>query len=289
MAHKNPFEVLGLTPSAMRGLRDEQVKVLLKHVMRGLQAVHHPDVGGRDEKMAEINKAISDLKDPKVFSSLRKEYLKSTPSRKRMESLEIELAHTNELLFGQVSVLWDYFMCLFGSEDSPNIFNLKDVYVSDTIHSHNRAIHSKIDPDGRILRGEVYILNVENAIPKRRYVERKGRNKPVEIYKEVAYPTKRLIGSISDNVVTALGGLPGLLLLLQGQITSNDGVLRMQGCGGKKRNMKWFENYVAVEHFKVIMPHLSPFVSSYSHLFAVNDVESEKPYITLEGRVIKGL
>lgn len=57
MEIKNPFNVLGLPPTAT----DDDIKV----AYRRLAQENHPDRGGDAARMGEINKARDDLADPK--------------------------------------------------------------------------------------------------------------------------------------------------------------------------------------------------------------------------------
>lgn len=289
---KNPFEILGLSPSAMRGIRNEQIRIILKHQLRGLQAVHHPDMGGRPERMADVNKAMEELKDPVMFDIFKKKYLKITPMQKKVALVEEELVSTNKLLSDQLGVLWNYLFCIYRIEKESNIFQLNDVYINDSVETRNFACANRggsTDLGGREIRaGQVYILDVEDGVFRKRYVKRGRMDKLVEVYEDKKYPHKKLVGAIDDKSVGLLGGLNNLLLLLSGHSEPVFGQQKVNGRRYTRKQTHLFENRIAMENFICVMAHLTPKFSNGSLLFALNTFPEEKPFISLEGKVIHG-
>ncbi len=89
--NKNPFDVLGIAPSAIRGMNDDQIVVFIKGVARELLKIYHPDKskGTRAEKRTvEINIAMEQLdrsKYPEAFEQWKKSFLKKTPMTKKLD------------------------------------------------------------------------------------------------------------------------------------------------------------------------------------------------------------
>lgn len=89
MTQDNPFRVLGLDPSALRGLTDVQIARLVKGVYKALQGVHHPDVGGKLARSVAINKAYESLdpetRVPVVYEAAKQQFLKPGSAQRRIE------------------------------------------------------------------------------------------------------------------------------------------------------------------------------------------------------------
>ena len=99
---KNPFSVLGLDPSALRGLTDQQVEELVKKMAKIMQTFCHPDIAKNPVLRArsiEINRAIELLnrkKYPDAWDEYKRSFLKKTPLRKRIEQLSDLIAKSEK-------------------------------------------------------------------------------------------------------------------------------------------------------------------------------------------------
>ena len=91
MKKTNPFYALGLDPSALSGLTDAQIDVLVKGVAHTMQKICHPDVTASKKmhkKSRAINEAIALLdrkKYPEGFQSWKQDFCKKTPMKKKLD------------------------------------------------------------------------------------------------------------------------------------------------------------------------------------------------------------
>lgn len=89
---KSPFETLGLLPSLVGRLGDDQLVELVRDAARALQLVHHPDKSGGDAfKSAMINQAATALGTSGAVKDSKKEYAESGPGQKEIDEAETEL------------------------------------------------------------------------------------------------------------------------------------------------------------------------------------------------------
>jgi len=76
----NPFTVLGISATAIRGLKDEQTATLVKAMHRALSLIHHPDRGGKQTKFRALQEAVEELDwdgNPEQFRYYREQLLRS--------------------------------------------------------------------------------------------------------------------------------------------------------------------------------------------------------------------
>lgn len=90
---KNPFEVLGLAPAAIRGLRAEQILMLVQDVWKAQMKVFSAGVlaeGAESQKMRDLNSAHDELdysNNPERFEYWRREFVKPKQTKQK-ESAE---------------------------------------------------------------------------------------------------------------------------------------------------------------------------------------------------------
>ncbi len=285
---KNPFEVIGVAPSAIRGLSSEQIRSILKHLVRGQRAAHHPDHGGDNEKVRAVNNAYRSLEGVRAFARHKAAYLKQTPLNRRISELEEELQLSGTLLLEQAGHLWSYLMALYArspESDEASIFHARNVYVSDPLQQLIRAIARPTYISSKIEKGMVYLLDSCEGIPRRRYIKQENKNTPAEEYSDELFKEKRLVGCLPREAIKKLGGKGAVLLLLQGHVETlaKKGVMKVTG----NARDEVLQNQIHLEHFKAVIPHLSPKIKPESFLFAVNLQGPSAPFISLEGLVIK--
>lgn len=85
----NPFETLGLTPSAIEGLSNRQIFQLAGAVYRSLCEIHDPENGGLKRRFQAIAEAWIALNDCETFFRVKEEYL--TPTEDEIAALKKEL------------------------------------------------------------------------------------------------------------------------------------------------------------------------------------------------------
>lgn len=114
--NKNPFSVLGLAPSALDGLNDIQIDILVTRFAKIMQLLHHPDTSKKKStaKSIAISKAVEALdrkKYPEAFRHWKESFLKKTPMVKKIEDAEtlaknyhvdfVELSRVTAALLGR--------------------------------------------------------------------------------------------------------------------------------------------------------------------------------------------
>ncbi len=89
---KNPFESIGLLPSLVANLNEEELRHVVRVLGKGLKMAFHPDTGkGNAERLMEVKSALSELEDPAVFSESKSEYEKSPAGESMKKALFEEL------------------------------------------------------------------------------------------------------------------------------------------------------------------------------------------------------
>ena len=97
LSEKNPFEILGLNPSAIKGLPDEKVWELVKSMYRSLIKIHHVDAGGTEVRNKELSEAFGILENPEFYTYWKSLFLlPKQEQRKRniktVESISTEIS-----------------------------------------------------------------------------------------------------------------------------------------------------------------------------------------------------
>lgn len=95
----NPFVVLGLTPGAIAGLTDDQIKLLVKDVYVSQSAIHAPENGGLKRRCQAIQEAWIALNDHETFTKAKEAYLVSEDDQvarleRQVRSLRVQLGDT---------------------------------------------------------------------------------------------------------------------------------------------------------------------------------------------------
>lgn len=107
MAEKNPFLVLGFSPSAFDGLLDPDIRALVRAQYRVLVALHHPDRKGDPERFKVIQEAMDKLEADFEFAEWKKKFLRPN---KRLEELQRELIDARKavnLSRGALAHFWE--------------------------------------------------------------------------------------------------------------------------------------------------------------------------------------
>jgi len=85
---KNPFQVLGLDIRELKGLKIDQLQLIIESQYRALQKIHHPDHGGSGEKSRLLNLAKSELATEDGLNQWLASSLKKSKSSKLETDLE---------------------------------------------------------------------------------------------------------------------------------------------------------------------------------------------------------
>lgn len=92
----NPFETLGLAPSALEGISDDDVMQLARDVFKSLCEIHDPKHGGLKRRHQAILEAWAALNDHETFLKVKEDYL--TSKEDKVAALEKELRRARVLL-----------------------------------------------------------------------------------------------------------------------------------------------------------------------------------------------
>lgn len=296
MTEKNPFEVLGIAPSVLRGLRNEQARQLVKSMQRGLQAIHHPDRGGKAEKMVAINNAVMMLEDERAFTDFKRKYLASTPMQKKIGELELTLQQSDRTVIAMYDAALLSLNCAFGIDARPNVFTCDRMYVRELVEAKNGQRHlgpahsvrlrETDEYSGLIQKGEVYRLSIASGVPTQTLFVRKNRREPVHVAETRVLPHKRMMGTISDTDILALNGYDGIVALLSGG-TPVPSTRHLTSSTTRSMSPGLFANKVTLQQFRTIYPYISPVIQVDGFLFAMNFPPGEDAFISLDGRVMR--
>ena len=120
MSERNPFTVLGFSPDIFRGLDNDGIQNVIRHHVKVLSSLHHPDRGGGAARFKEIRDAAERLEEEfefefwkKQFLRSRKDILKEVETERRAS--KVDLGDVSDSLFriwqafaeGQQVVRWE--------------------------------------------------------------------------------------------------------------------------------------------------------------------------------------
>ncbi len=101
---KNPFTTLGIDPSVVSGLTDDQIEILIRGVAKTLQKICHPDKTNNKtlrKRSNKINLAIEQLnreKYPEGFDYWKKKFLTKSSMKKKTERTNLEIEKLSQNL-----------------------------------------------------------------------------------------------------------------------------------------------------------------------------------------------
>tara|TARA_B100001989_G_scaffold252586_1_gene235219 strand:- start:881 stop:1789 length:909 start_codon:yes stop_codon:yes gene_type:complete len=290
MASNNPFAIIGLSPDAMRGLSNAQIKKVIKNLVRGLQSVHHEDVGGKPGKMSEINVAVDALSDPKAFDRYKKKYLHKSPQKKKISELENQLRETEKASLEEANRLWAYITTLTGHNiyEGATIVSARNVYVSDDVTQIKRRFLRGTDwhkMDSQIEAYTFYRMSIETGVLTKEFLQQSSPTSPVEIFltRNESSDERVIVGCLSESEIRKLGGRESVLFLLQGaREIPNEGIAKLSGLARDRI----ITNEYHVDNFKVILPLLSPEITIGGMLFSLVINPNGLNHIEYDGRVV---
>jgi len=276
---KNPFEVLGFNPEIIRGLSTEDVLKLIKPQYRVLQSIYHPDkTKTRDDKKSkEINGAYELLQNPEMFKYFKEKFLKRSPLRKRISDLEKEIISTGETTDCFYKQIISYLGNYAGS-DKVTVFNIAPCRLKmlDYVLMLNRNIHLNMGKGKKDLFYDL-IIRKNGGLARKRG-------------KEVTeYPDKRLVGTISEEIVRSkrFGNIRKILNLAQQIWTYEDArVGRTAFPMRKVKESAIYDGHITTVSFQSIMPLITPEIKNSQYLFSINR-EKGKTYFAFEGKILK--
>tara|TARA_Y100000310_G_C20567178_1_gene756098 strand:+ start:101 stop:961 length:861 start_codon:yes stop_codon:yes gene_type:complete len=277
MASKNPFLVLGLNPSLVKSLSNENLQRILKSNYRNLQMIYHPDkFNGSDKKSKELSEAYEILSsaDNQVFDYFKNKLTKKGKNKQEKEIEELE--QKNKILSKSIT---NYFN---GLTNESNVFNSGPCKL--LMYDYAKAVNFSMF--NRMKQSSKEELSYNLIIDKNNNLFRKeGRNR-------IALKDKTLIGCISDETAVGNRGIKSILRKAVEIYTGDDkkinfARIRGERFSGKVDNVETriYENKINPENFKEIFPLLTPEMSKYSYLFSINRDEDGGNFYSIDGRI----
>lgn len=300
---QNPFTVLGLCPSILRGLGAESVRKLVKNQFLTLSMIHHPDRGGRASVFNKLNEANEELSSTESFEYWLRRFLKKKKDRlvdleNQVLDLSQELAESYEKflyllavssgqLSGSVSVLrnkrllvGDTLKAFNYSRSSMEANKLAGGSTFSLVSGANESFELIILPDGSLKKVLVEKKYVEKdqekdlkKLPKGWYTIRGGKNKSYRWErsgKETDLNLK-LIGMISLTEVQNKAPQIARFKALFDGVSSNQEAFEQSEIG------------FSVEQLAPYAPYVHPFFRIHDVLIAVKS--EEKPLLVVLGQV----
>ena len=278
----NPFYILGFNPDLLRGLEDEQILNLIKSQYRGLQIIYHPDrTGGSDEKSKQIGAAYSALGSIESVQKYKKEFLRKIHLNQKISELEESLNEERLRRYQVVEKLAEYLQSFSDSHEN-SVFNIGPCVLKMQDYASGLRVSTFMRSVKRKGVGSLWY----DLIVRKNGTLLKRKNR-----KTIASLDKTLVGVVDDKTSALNGGFKNVLRLSQKIWTPEDEHLRRKLLGTNApsypRQISEFENQISMGGFQEIMMLLTPRISEYSLLFALNNPRDREPYFSVEGIVIK--
>ena len=286
----NPLYVLGMSRKMLLGLPLSDVRTLVKHIGRGLQAIHHPDRGGKTDISAAINNALVAVEksDDDTLRAYIHMATKLTQSQKERNVLLRERDEIDTLLLSAGKHLVEYLECAIGADPRPNVFQAQSLYVS------NPTRRRMIDQSQTLLQSELDMFSEWIEIKKekdgiRRKFLRRYKREGVRCKREEFSPNTFLVGFLDHGEVNKkLGGIVNLESILFGTYSLTDLHTTQLLSGKNKTQGRLPEKSFSIARFtSIVAPRITPFVPSVSgdYLFSLTQ-DKGRFFATFEGKFI---
>jgi len=285
----NPFQILGLNPDTIRGLKDEEIFMLVESQYKALQKIFHPDKPRGDEEKSKLISDAREILDPKKhpeeFAVFKKQFLKKSSMKSQIDRLKTELKTANNLTKLFYLVLLNYLQASADICDKTTVFNIEPCIIS--LHDYRlgmnipfferekiRRNHKKRKKNPAFFELEV---NTDSSITKIRLGKRTNF-------------TKTLIGTISPSMLTGKKGLDTMsrVLKLAQPIWTNDSAAIKSLFSGKKMDYSKIidaEEKIPTESFMPIMGMIRPQLHVDDYLFSIGQ-DDKGTFFTFEGTIL---
>lgn len=291
MKTKNPFEILGIAPTMVRGLEGKELFSLVKASYRALQLIYHPDRSPlhdqnlkiqKTQKVAEINLAFEKLnhdRDPASLDHYRNLYVRRTGEgwKKTIRQMNREiqgLNTTNEFLSqGYLNHLLepcfpDQQSALSRKADVFNLknqrFGLQDIAINHNVRSLSWDLGTnykeiKFDAEGRMF----YKLACRKRFIQANFI--------------------KLLGTVEKGKVD--------LIPLMDRVTPQEVLIQQEkGIKGYAENQNCFDilNSLSIDKFRRhCLPFLKTELTEGAFLFSLHRKTCQDQRINLEGLIIR--
>lgn len=273
---KNPFQVIGVSPEALKGLNDKEIQEVIGSTYRALQKIYHPEGSRPNEKknreLTEAREALDMEKNREQYLNFKDAFLRPGLNKRRIEELEGELALCNKQIERYSARVGEYVTRIIcesmGKDKLPmDVTALRSISltIGDVVKSMNlRAVNTfrrqgkcsiEIDGNGNIGRGD-------------------GKNiTPV--------PSTKLFGCIQEKEQELFREIyKGLMKK------------RIEKIGIGAFDATMFQERVPIrktcslEEFMKFSYLVSPFITRRAYLFSITVSEDKDPTVNFEGQLL---
>lgn len=290
MPVKNPFSIIGLSPDFVRSLNAVQLTTILGHYSKGLASSFHPEGKSPDQKrFNETRQAIEELKDPKDRDEWRRQYIKKTPVRVRMDEMDVACDTALETIKSQSKRQEQFILAAFGFGSCLNIFHCEGIWVSDIMSQSRLGTGKK----GAIPPRSVFRLSIDAGLITKEYVSREKQSDPGYIASTEKPANTRIFGAIPDaTVIQVFHNRANMMSILFSENPAEDSTRigtkkvatrKLPNCISLKNQ----KNRIAMSVFRdSILPYLTPSLEDASTIFGLNMVGTKEAFVSIEGVVI---
>jgi len=260
----NPFEALGLSPQALAGKTNIQIRKLIKAVGRAMSQVEHPDAGGDQSRFIRVQAALEELDDDGKFSKAKEQFL--LPSGKRADKAERLLAQRTQLLRSARGQFRAYLLAMASKDAGPTAMKPGPVtlVMNDAIKNRN--------PFRSLPLHELSISESD------RVVEIRNTRRKVT--------PRVLVGAITaEQVIASSKGLLKLMEKCQGHTTPSARSQISSRLDVVEVNLPQVGHTAPFVHAAPIINLLGPGLKKGSYLFSLYFREDE-PMLYCEGKII---
>lgn len=266
---KNPFQALGLSPSALAGKNDQQIKRLVQLVGRALAQVEHPDAGGDAERFNLLQNALAELGDSKKFSRAKERFLLAP--QKQADKLQGLLdARTQQLGYARWQ-LRAYLESLVKRDNTPSVTRPDSLTLVMRDVVRNQFSSGSYPQSAPLVTLHITGEGMEE--------ERKGLRKKT---------ARKLVGGISPKVFEP----PHHIHKLIHQCQESKSIPRAQRQLGSRTvdviipAPKRISNLIGWKQAGPILELLTPGLEPYHHLFSLL-YQSDVPHLYYEGQMVE--
>ncbi|MFC1599058.1 DnaJ family molecular chaperone [Patescibacteria group bacterium] len=286
---KNPFQILGLNPDTIRGLKDEEILILVESQYKALQKIFHPDKPrGNEEKSKLISDArmiLDPKKHPEEFEVFKRQFLKKSSMKSQIDQLKTELKTAKDLTNLFYLVLLDYLKASADISDETTVFNIEPCIISlhdyrfgmnlplfESEELHRKHKEKKNNPAFFELE-----VNADNTITK------------IKLGDKTNF-TKTLIGTISSSMLKKKKGLDTMsrVLKLAQHVWSPEMAIMKGLMTGKRTDYSkvvYAEERIPAESFMPIMGMVRPQLNVHDYLFSISQ-DHKGTFFTFEGTIV---
>jgi hypothetical protein len=280
--NRNPFQILGLSPDALKGRKDDEIQELVNAMYRTLQKFYHPEGTRPNEEkyreLVDVRDVLDIVKNREGFLVAKKSFLNAVPYRKKVEEMESRIAEAENLLArssGRVveHVMRSIFAHVKSEENPRDITSLRCVTIelADVVAHMNRGFDRSFES-----KKTMNILELDSE----------GRVTRIMNGEKVKQPETILIGCVSHEDQPLFKAVYyDLMKQSRVNLAIESGSISPKR-GGEKIPVR---RSCPLDEAMKFMPLLRPFLSKYSYLFSASISAERGIVINFEGQPVNKL